>query len=263
MKNLNGLKGKEKQRKMSANFSRGVVGEAASRAVGMEIQDAATGGGYESLAGAAIDIRRPFDGTQPELTADEQRAAARDFQELAEDLLLTATADGATISYKENQLLEGDPAQSSASFLRKFSDGSEVEIYVYNTATNTNDYSNPFEVSVSETRNGCGREGFRYELSRDGLKVIRVDLGDAMEKAKSFPQPKINPPASAAIGLLQAQTLLADIENEIKNDELEESMGLNSQPVSADEITRLRELVKPAEVQRLVGLSYDGDKVQH
>ena len=49
------------------------------------------------------------------------------------------------------------------------------------------------------------------------------------------------------------------LKNEIKNQELVRQMGYNDQPVGPEEIRSLAELLKHAQVYRIVGARYDGD----
>ncbi len=223
-----------------------------------------------SLADKSIEgLRQPFDATQPELSTAEQMEAASLFKDAANDALLTAMAAGDTVSHKAGSLYPGSSPVTSATLRTAFGDGSSIAFYAISTGTDTNEHSIPLEVSFQVMDGVFGRESSRYELSRDGDTVTRHDMGDMygkMQKQRSMGRVGLS---SSNSGKDEKQELkemieetknnISQLKNEMKNQELARQMGYNDQPVGPEEIRSLAELLKHAQVYRIVGARYDGD----
>ena len=96
------------------------------------------------------------------------------------------------------------------------------------------------EIHVEEVReDGYVRKFHRYYL-KDGW-VLRYNVDDVYEKGRYWPS------MPSELSEQALRQLIDYLENERKNSELERQFGLNDQPVGADEIDKLAELLESAE----------------
>ena len=202
-------------------------------------------------AASSINFKEKPDGTQPELSAEERRAAADAFKDLTDDLFLSHMDN--VKNYKPGQIL--DNATSNLLLSVDNSDGSSLTVSLESSSTEEYDFMSPRSLSVQEIdTHSYGHELHTYELARDGSEVIRVDAGDIYEKMNR--DRKLG--KSAGLGVMDAEGMIGyvenqivEIQNEIKNADLEKELGLNRQPVDKEEIMNLAAITRQAKPKKL------------
>lgn len=177
-----------------------------------------------------IDFIKKFEGSQPEVPAAEQLAAAQTFKEAFEGNLVAYAdhTEGRLFTYLQMRAEFED--QSSLCFvlttssMMKAAMSSKIRVLEYDA-------------------DGLPRETHDYELSSDETVVRRIDVGDSTENTATKKPPILrfidtghNPLAKELLGSSDAA----------QNFELEEQMGLNNQPVGLVEIQQLTELLSYA-----------------
>lgn len=191
-------------------------------------------------------IEKP-DGRQAELSVGERRQAARGFQELVDDTFLrhmsaAKSYDAGVVSpYSQSNILLGVLQD----------DGSRLSISVQSNSTKEVDYAFPRELSIQEiSPDGYDHRYYRYKLARDGTEVTRLDVGDVSQKILADKTKRPDPKDyRAMIGF--TENIIEELTNEIENQKLEKSLGLNDQPVGSDEIAKLTEILDSATPQKL------------
>ena len=198
-------------------------------------------------AASSINFIEKPDGTQPELSAEERRAAADAFKDLTDDLFLSHMDN--VKNYKPGQIL--DNATSNLLLSVDNSDGSSLTVSLESSSTEEYDFMSPRSLSVQEIdTHSYGHELHTYELARDGSEVIRVDAGDIYEK--------MNRDKKSDFGVMDVEDMISyaedqivEIQNEIKNADLEKELGLNRQPVDKEEIMNLAAITRQAKPKKL------------
>ena len=198
-------------------------------------------------AASSINFIEKPDGTQPELSAEERRAAADAFKDLTDDLFLSHMDN--VKNYKPGQIL--DNATSNLLLSVDNSDGSSLTVSLESSSTEEYDFMSPRSLSVQEIdTHSYGHELHTYELARDGSEVIRVDAGDIYEKMKSDKQSDFGV-MDVEDMISYAEDQIVEIQNEIKNADLEKELGLNRQPVDKEEIMNLAAITRQAKPKKL------------
>lgn len=178
-----------------------------------------------------LEIRQPFDGSQPEIEEGEQLAAALAFEQLSEDLMLRHMAYVGTKNYYSGK----DSQTSEALLLLEIpaSDGSKLEILVA-TAHDTSDDGSPIPLDVKlmpfDARRRVREALVCYQLSSDRRRVTRYDAPRSENPGKAQP-------------FLGHSAVAPDFTEATHNRDLERDMGLNDQPVGPDEIEKLKQLL--------------------
>ena len=198
-------------------------------------------------AASSINFIEKPDGTQPELSAEERRAAADAFKDLTDDLFLSHMDN--VKNYKPGQIL--DNATSNLLLSVDNSDGSSLTVSLESSSTEEYDFMSPRSLSVQEIdTHSYGHELHTYELARDGSEVIRVDAGDIYEKMKSDKKSDFGV-MDVDDMISYAEDQIVEIQNEIKNADLEKELGLNRQPVDKEEIMNLAAITRQAKPKKL------------
>ena len=198
-------------------------------------------------AASSINFIEKPDGTQPELSAEERRAAADAFKDLTDDLFLSHMDN--VKNYKPGQIL--DNATSNLLLSVDNSDGSSLTVSLESSSTEEYDFMSPRSLSVQEIdTHSYGHELHTYELARDGSEVIRVDAGDIYEKMKSDKKSDFGV-MDVEDMISYAEDQIVEIQNEIKNADLEKELGLNRQPVDKEEIMNLAAITRQAKPKKL------------
>jgi hypothetical protein len=192
-----------------------------------------------------LDFMTPHDGHQEAVPLSEQREAAAKFEDLCTDVFMRY-ADK-TKAFQPNGIASlHDRADNR--FVIKAADDSVLDIWVTSNDTTMKEYTKPLEVRIQELdAERRGRKTVRYELERDKSAVKRFDVSDDMYEKAQLTKKIEGEDSASKISVEGLTKLIADLENEEKNQNLEESMGLNNQPVGVAEIDALANLITSSE----------------
>lgn len=187
------------------------------------------------------------DGTQAEISAEEQKLVALKFTSLVDDLMLN----------HPDKIKRRDAVGSATNHLslkRSTLPDEHWHIAVKQTdvseASALPDIVEISAISLQRIEGVLGREGADYYLGLDGV-VRRKDFGDIatkVEKESSMdppaPREDISPP-EALLGLTALGNAMGQL---IENSRLEQRMGVNMQPVGIAELDALSEYVTHPDV---------------
>lgn len=174
------------------------------------------------------------EGFNPELTTEEKLQAAAEFDDLVQLTLLRFAGYAKTYDHT----VSIDRVKSSVYLEIPQKDGSYVLVRVESALLDSGDKER--FISITEL-DGRDKETHRYYIEDD--QVLRYD-GNIAER----PRELIRPESISIEGIKRA---LDECRNEKENSELEQQMGLNSQPVGVEEISKLAELLEPAKPRKL------------
>jgi hypothetical protein len=170
----------------------------------------------------ALDFMQAFDGNQPEITAEEQRAVTAKFDTFVDDIMLSHAEDVHNTSKRPEavvHMLELDiPAEDgtwSASVRHAFLQKYEANKF------NSPKHSNKMVALVFTDVDGHEQGEFIYETDNDGV-VCRSDSNNAgIEEEQN------------------EEELFKDSDEKYANEDLEADMGLNDQPIGLGELDGL------------------------
>ena len=159
---------------------------------------------------------------------------------MVDDILLKF-ADKVTVY---DHTVQTDTRMATLLLKPKLDDGSALTISV--NAYARDDGSAKKEISVQEIDQGHkGRKYHRYHADTED-QVLRFDRADMYEHVQSRKDELITPLTSPAVAVAALEQKIASLHNEMANAKLEQDMGLNDQPVGADEIQQLADLIETA-----------------
>lgn len=219
-----------------------------------------------------LQFVRQHDGSQEQISPEKTEQAANDFNEMFTDAFLRHAAH--TMTYGDNDEGKGI---ARIPLLVKPGDGSKISINLRSGRHKTDVFSEPTNRSVRlcvVDANGKLTTDYSYELDASGTKVIRANLIEDDEKESLLDDlDKVTPVKSLsdiyADGSLTEEERRVELEQWQKNMgafvesekgavQLEKDMGLNYQPVDADEVTGLKKLIETASIDQelLASLGY-------
>jgi hypothetical protein len=198
----------------------------------------------------AIDFAQIPDGTQETLSPAELLKAAIQFTDLVNNTLFSHAGDVVTI--QPGLVSKTDSGSSRISLKVSQEDGSRVTISVRTEANSMEiDSGSKIGIEVQETSpDGYGHKFHRYHMDTGDDEVRRFDRADTYKTISQSPHEIVDfsKRPSETVSVIKKQR--SDLDNEIKNQELERQMGLNDQPVGSEEIAKLRALIEAAELRK-------------
>lgn len=202
-----------------------------------------------SDARTKFDFMRVHDGSQEPIEGVDAIKAAVKFKGMCEDVFLAHAADQRT--FRGIPEYGMDP-NASVSLVVDSEDGSRLGITVQTSGTELSEYTSPYTIFLQETTpDGFGRKLVRYDLSRDMKEVVRNDVSeDVKQSIQESPVKPLGRNSTVEEIYDHTQSAIEHISNELENDRLEQSMGLNRQVVGEQEIDDLLKLVNIAIIDK-------------
>lgn len=197
---------------------------------------------------------KPAEG-QPPLEEEQLAETSQAFNGLFDDLMLQGM--------DSVEVYEDIKDMPVASLIRKIEvDGQQYTLALNETSPrDSNSETNDItfrdsetitrDISLQRISEGYGREYWSYRLGADGT-VRRWDGGDFTAKRRKNQELGIEEPLMQSGGKTReeikklAHAAVENLLDQLPNDRLEEDMGLNNQPVAADEIYGLQEFLTRA-----------------
>ena len=197
------------------------------------------------LSEQKLVFRQEFDGTQPEVSKEEQLIVAENFQTIIQDTMLQHMEYVKTYGYPEKDL-------SSLALELPAEDGSKLSIYVWTTDTDKRPSDKPIRLSFQE----IGADGYSspllvsYNLSEERDVVTRRDANTKERNgfADQIPRPNFEDDSPQGIeeSIVLLGAMIAALKKDAANDELAQKMGLVEQPIGLDELNMVKELLDKA-----------------
>lgn len=192
-----------------------------------------------------LAFRQDFDGTQPEISKEEQLIVAEKFQTIILDTMLQHMEYVMTYDYPEED-------QSSLALELPAEDGSKLSIYIWTTYTDKRPSHTPICLSFQEI--GADEYGsplhVSYKLSEERDVVTRRDVNTKESNgfADQIPQPNLEDDSPQGIeeSAVIRGAMIAALKKDAANDELAQEMGLVEQPIGLNELNMVKELLDKA-----------------
>ena len=178
------------------------------------------------------------EGSDPELTTEEKIRAAKKFGDLVLSTFLRFAGDAKTYDH----IVVPDGIKSSVPLEIPQEDGSRVLVKVESATLDNGDEERSVRIIESA---GGDKENHHYYIEDD--QVLRYD--DNVAELSRELSGVLRPEESISIkGMKRALDMCR---NEVENRKLEQQMGLNSQPVGVEEMSKLAKLLESAEPRKL------------
>jgi hypothetical protein len=199
---------------------------------------------------AFSELTQPFDGTQPEVSKDEQEQVSALFVSILDDVFLNNIDKIKTTDVILNEV----PIPTPSIKLKGDYGGATLSILLTEGMDSVSGYLKA--ATVQEMHGVYGGDSVKYVLNSDGV-VIRIDIPkktpeqiaiDMASGIRNMGSYALEPEERASMLEKFAELIASRAldSQERKNRELEVTLGLNEQPVGLDEINRLSEILRTA-----------------